>query len=43
MFIIKSEDVKNNVHIHKGSYWLSSKDYEKYRDNWDIIGSGYKI
>jgi hypothetical protein len=33
--------------VHKGvkdekvSYWLQPKDYEKYKDNWNVVGSGY--
>jgi len=45
MFIIKSDKVKDNIHKeekdNKISYWLEPKDYEKYKDKWDTIGSGY--
>ena len=33
--------------IHKGekegriSYWLQTKDYKQFRDNWDILPSGF--
>jgi len=44
VFIIKTEDVKKR--LHKGeknrrvSYWLQPKDYEKFKEKWEIIGDG---
>lgn len=39
----------NEIHrkIHKGekdgriSYWLQTKDYKQFKDNWDILPSGF--
>jgi len=47
IFIAKISDVKNGSLIHEGirnerkSYWLQPKDYEQFKDNWEIIGEGY--
>ena len=47
IFIAKIDKLKNNGLIHEGvknnkkSYWLQPKEYEKFKDNWDIIGEGY--
>jgi len=46
IFFIESNKVKENIHRgekdNKISYWLQSKDYEGYKDNWGIIGDGYE-
>ena len=45
IFITNIIDIRNI--IHKGekdgrfSYWLQLKDYERFKDNWDIVGKGY--
>jgi hypothetical protein len=45
MFVTAPKDVYKK--IHKGqaegriSYWLQPKDYEGFRDNWNLIGSGF--
>ncbi len=47
IFITKIEEIKNKVVIHeeeknnKKSYWLESEEYEKFKDDWEIIGEGY--
>jgi hypothetical protein len=45
VFIANIDDIKNTIHegINEGrkSYWLQTKDYEKFKDNWNIIGEGY--
>lgn len=47
IFIAKISDVKNGSLIHEGirnerkSYWLQPKDYEQFKDNWEVIGEGY--
>jgi len=45
VFIANIEELKNGGLIHEGvknkSYWLQPKAYEKFKDNWDIIGEGY--
>lgn len=46
IFIAKIDKLKNNGLIHEGvknnkkSYWLQPKEYEKFKDNWDIIACG---
>jgi hypothetical protein len=41
---MKPKDIKNKIHTGKKenriSHWLQPKDYEEYKDNWSIIGSG---
>ena len=45
MFVTTPKDVYKK--IHKGqadgriSYWLQPKDYEAFKDNWNLIGSGF--
>ncbi len=46
VFISKIADIKNRIHEGmnergKKSYWLQPKDYEEFKDNWDIIGGGF--
>lgn len=45
VFISKISDIKNRIHEGvkdgKKSYWLQPKDYEEFKDNWNIIGEGY--
>lgn len=49
IFIIKIDEIKNSNLITKRkskkngkiSYWLQINDYEKFKDNWKIIGEGY--
>ncbi len=47
IFITRTDELKNNhliderIKNNKKSYWLQPKNYEKFRDNWDIIGEGY--
>lgn len=47
IFIAKISDIKDGSLIHEGirnerkSYWLRPKDYEQFKDNWEIIGEGY--
>jgi hypothetical protein len=45
IFIAKINEIKNYIHerIKNGrkSYWLEPKDYETFKDNWNIIGKGY--
>ena len=44
IFIMNSHEVKERLHRGekdgKISYWLQPKDYEDFKDNWDIIGKG---
>lgn len=46
IFIVKIDELKNGKLIHEGvknnrkSYWLQPKHYEKFRENWKIIGNG---
>ncbi|MCZ7392831.1 MAG: hypothetical protein ABOK23_03500 [Candidatus Methanoperedens sp.] len=44
VFISKTDDIKDRIHegMKEGrrSYWLQPKDYEEFKDNWDIIGDG---
>jgi hypothetical protein len=45
IFIAKIADIMTS--IHKGekdgrlSYWLQPKDYEIFKDSWDVIGKGF--
>lgn len=45
IFIATTDEVKSHIHEEmkdgKKSYWLEPKDYEDFRDNWNIIGGGY--
>ena len=47
IFIAKISDIKDGSLIHEGirnerkSYWLQPKDYEQFKDNWEIVGEGY--
>ena len=47
IFIIAVNDLKNKDLIHEQiknnikSYWLEPKNYEQFKDNWEIIGDGY--
>jgi len=47
IFIAKIDEIKSSGVIHEGekngrkSYWFQPRDYEKFRDNWEIIGEGY--
>lgn len=41
-----NETTKADIHKVKGrdgriSYWIEPRDYEKYKDNWDVIGKGF--
>jgi len=44
-FIARTGEVKGRIHEgmkhEKKSYRLQPKDYEDFRDNWNIIGNGY--
>jgi hypothetical protein len=44
VFVIRIDEIRSRIHegIAEGrkSYWLQPKDYEEFKDNWDIIGDG---
>ena len=47
VFVIKiDEQIKNRIHkgIKEGrkSYWFQPKNYEEFKDNWDIIGDSLR-
>ena len=45
IFVTKIANIMSS--IHKGekdgrfSYWLQPKDFERFKDNWDVIGNGF--
>lgn len=45
VFVVSAEEVRNR--LHKGvkdgreSYWLQPKEYEEFKDNWEVIGPGW--
>jgi hypothetical protein len=45
VYILKGEEVKKMVKKmmkdNRVSYWLQPKDYERYRNRWEVIGKGY--
>ena len=45
IFITKIADISTNIHkVEKDgrfNYWLQPKDYERFKDNWDVIGKGF--
>jgi len=45
VYILKREEVKKMVKKmvkdNRVSYWLQPKDYERYRNRWEVIGKGY--
>ncbi len=45
VFIMKSNEVKKKLHKrvkgNKISYWLQIKDYEEFKNKWEIIDRGY--
>jgi len=44
IFIIDTDRARNKIRKstgrHRESYWLEPRDYEEYRDNWNLIGEG---
>ena len=44
VYIMKPEEIKERLHkgVKNGrtSYWLQPKNYEDFKDRWDIIGGG---
>jgi hypothetical protein len=45
VYILKGEEVKKMVKKmvkdNRVSYWLQPKDYDRYRNRWEVIGKGY--
>jgi hypothetical protein len=45
MFVTTPKDVYKKIHKDQAegriSYWLQPKDYEVFKDNWNLIGSGF--
>ena len=45
VFVTTIDAIQSRVHKgeknRKVSYWFQPKVYEKYKDNWSAIGSGY--
>jgi hypothetical protein len=45
VYILNREEVKKMVKKmvkdNRVSYWLQPKDYEGYRNRWEVIGKGY--
>lgn len=45
IFIAEIDKIKGRIHEGnkdgRKSYWLQPKDYEEFKDKWDIIGDGY--
>ena len=44
VYVMKPEEIKQRLHkgVKNGkiSYWLQPKNYEDFKDRWDIIGDG---
>ena len=47
IFIIKIADITTSIHRGEKdgrfSYWLQPKDYERFKDKWDVIGEGFGV
>ena len=45
IFVATKASIESEVHKGKKdgriSFWLQPKDYEKYKDKWNTVGSGY--
>ncbi len=49
VFVSKIDELKRGALIHKGikngkiSYWFQPRQYEKFKDKWELIGEGYDL
>ena len=45
IFITTFKDIESQIHrgerAGKISYWLQPKDYEGFKNNWELIGNGF--
>ena len=45
IFLTKITDIMTSIHNGEKdgrfSYWLQPRDYERFKDNWGVIGKGF--